>query len=130
MKSLLLINSMFSGSYLTKMNDFIVSNEISAIMIGFLSSTLFYYLIVLLYLNKKKYTNYLEGFFLSLSFGGAIFMFSYAAFPRLNAITNSNFEIDNIMTALIICLGYLIIIPIIFKIIKKWNTMRVYIFED
>ncbi|UZR93991.1 hypothetical protein [Chondrinema litorale] len=130
MESLLPLTSVFSGNYLAKMNEFIISNEISALMIGFLSSTLFYYVLVLLYLNKKRYSNYLEGFFLSLSLGGAIFMFTYAAFPAIKSIMASFTDFKVLFTALVVIAGYLIVIPIIFKIIRKWNSMKVYIFED
>jgi hypothetical protein len=123
METTLLLTSFIQINLFTKISDYFVSNEIQALCIGFGGATLIYFLILLGYLVKKRYENYSEAFFLSLSLGGALFMLSLKVFPIL-------LNFGPFTAAIILLVVYLALVPLMFKIVRRWNSNRVYVFED
>jgi|GEM_PF-5680779 len=124
MQTSLLLSTFTQINLFNRISDYFVSNEIQALCIGFGGATLVYFLILLSYIIKKRYENYAEAFFLSLSLGGALFMVSLKIFPLLVNVGGPY------IAAMVLFITYIACVPIMFRIVKKWNNNRVYVFED
>ena len=90
MEPTLLFNNLGNINIFSRINDYVVANEIQMLCIGFFSTTLIYFLILTGFMLKNRYRNFTEAFFLSLSIGGAIFMLSVKVFPVLAALFNTS----------------------------------------
>ena len=117
-------------SVFSRINDYIVSNEIQTLCIGFCSFTLIYFFILVSYMVKRRYRNFAEAFFLSLSIGGALFMVSMKIFPHLSALLNTSILSGQYAAVFFLMAIYALCVPVLFKIVRKWNNNRVYVFED